>query len=222
MEDCPQFNGTLDFFFSPEENLNLIGHYFPDYDFKNKKVLDAGCRNGGVTQALYELGATAVGIDINKKAIEIAKFSHNGPQFYHGSILNLETFKDNSFDIIFCCGTLPYLNPDQVGDAILEFKRVIKPSGRILMAFQKERSPLFSFSIKVYNIFPIFFKPILMFLAFIYFQTLNFKYLRYSLCEGLVGIYFGHPNNLKHFEVATPNCRMISSKFSKTFLLGKS
>ena len=221
MEDCPQFNSTLDFFFTHKESLILIDHYFPKYDFKGKSVLDAGCRNGGVTQSFYDLGATTVGIDINEQAINKAQISHKGPEFFWASVLNLERFKENTFDVIFCCGTLPYLSPNQVEQAILEFKRVIKPSGKILIAFQKEKSPLCSLLVRVYNIFPMLFRPILIFLALIYFQTLNFQYIRYALGEGLVGINFGYPDNLKQFEVATPNSRMISSKFSKSFLLEK-
>ena len=218
MKDCPQFNGTLDFYFTPEENLNLIGHYFPGHDFKDKIVLDAGCRNGGLTQAFFEKGATAIGIDINKKAIEKAKMTFKGPQYHYASVLSLDRFGDKSIDIIFCCGTLPYLRPGQVEQAIKEFKRVIKPNGKVFMAFQKEKSPLFRFLVGIYNLSPTLFRPFLMTFALLYFQTLNFKYIRYALVEGLVGINFGYPDFLKSYEVPTPNSRLISSKFSKSFL----
>jgi len=221
MEDCPQFNGTLDFFFSPEENLNLIGHYFPDFDFKNKVVLDAGCRNGGITKAFHDLGAKTIGIDINNLAIEKAKIAHKGIEFHQESIMNLEKFKKNTFDIVFCSGTLPYLKPDQVEKAISEFKRVLKLEGKILLAFQKEKSFIFTHLVRIYNFLPKLFSPFLVFTAILYFKTLNFGYIRYALGEGLVGIHFGYPPELLKFEVPTPNCRMISSKYSVSFLWKK-
>lgn len=221
MKDCPQFNGTLDFYFSTEENLNLIDHYFPGHDFKNKTVLDAGCRNGGLTQAFSLKGANTFGIDINKNAIEKAKATFRVPQFYHGDISNLGRFMDNTFDLIFCSGTLPYLKPHQLEKALLEFKRIIKPDGKILLAFQKEKSPLFILSVKIYNLLPSIFRPFLIILALIYFKTLNLKYIKYALGEGLVGINFGYPDFLLNFEIPTPDTRLISSKFSKSFLWEK-
>jgi len=221
MHDCPQFIDTLDFFFSPEENLNLIDSYFPGFNFQNKVVLDAGCRNGALTQAFFKLGAKAVGVDINEKAILKARSTYMGPKFFKANISNLVDFKDNTFDIVFCSGTLPYLDELGVQEAIREFKRVLKPNGLILVVFQKDKTLFFTQLVKIYNLAPKIFSPILNLLAQLYFKARDRKYIRYALLNGLIGINFGYPFNLLNFEVPTPDCQMISSRFSKSFLLGK-
>lgn len=222
MKDCPQFNKTLDFYFTPEENLNLIDHYFKDYDFKNKLVLDAGCRNGELTEVFHKKGATPIGIDINTRAIEKARRKYKLIEFKKADITDLSYFEDNSFDLIFCTGTLPYLKPEQVEKALLEFKRVIKPGGKILLTFQKEKSHLFKLSVRIYSFFHFFFRPFIITMALIYFKTLNLKYIKFALGDGLVGLNFGYPDFLLNFEVPTPNTRLVSSKFSKSFLWEKS
>ena len=221
MKDCRQFSGTLDFFFTSEEITDFINHYFRDFDFKDKWVLDVGCRNGGITKSLFQKGATAIGIDINREAIKKAKLENSGPQFYFADVLNLEKFKDCTFDVILCFGILPYIEPVKINQVLLEFIRVLKPGGKIILTFQKEKSPLFIFLVRVFNLFPNLFGPILIMLGLFYFQTLNFKYIKYALCEGLKGINFGYPKILENFEIPTPDCRIISSKYSKSFLLEK-
>ena len=138
MKDCRQFNETLHFFYPQEENLRFLDHYFPNYNFENKKVLDAGCRNGGLTNSISLKGAKVTGVDLNKKAIEFARSLFKGPEFINGNILDLNIFENNYFDLIICTGTLPYLNSPEKVIAIDNFKRVLRPGGKNSFGFSKE------------------------------------------------------------------------------------
>ncbi|TDJ04035.1 MAG: class I SAM-dependent methyltransferase [Deltaproteobacteria bacterium] len=221
MKDCTQFNGSLDFFFYPEENQNLIDHYFPDYNFKNKRVLDTGCRNGGLTNFIFEKGAEVTGIDLNNRAIEKARSLFKGPNFLVGNILDLDMFENNYFDLIICTGTLPYLNSNEKMRAIEEFNRILRPDGKILLAFQKDKNLLFRSVVGIYNLFPKYIRPLLMFIAPYILKNSDSLYIKYAIVEGLINIHFGYPDFLNKNEVATTDSRIISSRFSKSFILEK-
>ena len=45
-----------------------------DKPFKNIKILDIGCGGGLLSEPMYRLGASVLGIDASKKNIEVAKF----------------------------------------------------------------------------------------------------------------------------------------------------
>lgn len=221
MKDCRQFNETLNFFFSQEENLNFLDHYFPGYNFKNKKVLDAGCRNGGLTNLISLKGANTTGIDLNKKAIETAKSLFKGPDFINGNILDLKMFEENYFDLIICAGTLPYLNSHEKEIAIEEFKRILRPGGKLLLVFQKDKNQLFRAVVGFYNQFPKIIAPIFKFIAPFFLKNFDKLYIKYAIEEGLLNIHFGYPDFLNENEVKTINSRILSPRFSKSFVLEK-
>jgi SAM-dependent methyltransferase len=98
-------------------------------DCAGKQVLEYGCGTGSYAFALADRGATVVGIDISRTAIELAgaKRSPPGnPRFQLGNAEELE-FADATFDLV--CGTSILHHLDLVR-ALRELKRVLKPGGR--------------------------------------------------------------------------------------------
>jgi len=96
-------------------------------DMKNLSVLDIGCGNGRFTEALFELGADAVGIDIAEKSIQEAK--KTGKAIYKtGNIYNI-SFKDKYFDIVILNGVLHHLKDMKKG--LKECYRVLKNNGTL-------------------------------------------------------------------------------------------
>lgn len=94
--------------------------------FKNKKILDIGCGTGGFVAASNLKGARAVGIEPDKKAIEICRLKKC--KVIKSTAENLP-FKDNQFDIIHCHTVLEHVK--NIEKSILEMVRVIKKNGII-------------------------------------------------------------------------------------------
>ena len=81
--------------------------YLREWIGKGKKVLDLGCRDGTLTQE-YAFGNEVIGVDIDKKALEMAE-----KRLGIGTLwldLNKEwPFEPESFDVIVACEILEHL-----------------------------------------------------------------------------------------------------------------
>lgn len=115
-----------------ESTIKLFGKLSKDIDFKDLKALDLGCGVGRNTVFLSEKGLDAIGIDISKNAIELAKENakKNGQntQFsvYDGKTL---PFEDNFFDFIISFGVLDHIPMEDALRIMEEVKRTLKDGG---------------------------------------------------------------------------------------------
>lgn len=103
---------------------------FPD-NLESKTVLDAGCGGGKYSGAWKKLGAEkVVGVDFSEHIIkdtrERIQRANLEVDFYVEDVLNL-SFKDNSFDIVYCNGVLHHSTQGKKG--ISELIRVLKKGG---------------------------------------------------------------------------------------------
>ncbi|WP_172632619.1 class I SAM-dependent methyltransferase [Methanotorris igneus] len=118
--------------------------------FKRKmKILDVGCGTGFLSLILAELGHEVVGIDLSEgmlnKAREKAKNLGLDIEFMVGDAENLP-FEDNTFDAVVnrhLLWTLP--NPDK---AIMEWARVVKRGGKVVVIDGKWRKNSFNESLR--------------------------------------------------------------------------
>ena len=88
---------------------------------KNKTALDIGCREGFQSKWLEKKGYEVTSIDI-KKVYEKCM------------VINVDKgfpFKNNSFDLIWCSEVIEHL--DDVKKSIIEFKRVLKQNGKMIL-----------------------------------------------------------------------------------------
>ena len=101
---------------------------------KDFKVLDAGCSTGELVHFVHEFKKSSVyGIDISKKAIEIARKRYPKYNFKVGSVDDLP-YKDDYFDYIICYDILEHVdNPRLVLD---EFRRVLAPGGHLIIEYE--------------------------------------------------------------------------------------
>jgi ubiquinone/menaquinone biosynthesis C-methylase UbiE len=103
--------------------VNLLLKY--KSDLKNKKLIDIGCGNGNFLEYAEEFFET-YGVDISKKAIEIANERCKKTKLSI-SVAEKLKFSDRFFDAAVCLGSLEhFVNMD---DALSEMRRVLKPDG---------------------------------------------------------------------------------------------
>jgi pseudaminic acid biosynthesis-associated methylase len=77
------------------------------------KVLEVGCNVGLNLSVLKKIGfQNLFGIEINEKAIKIAKEQNPEIEFFHSSIENFET--NLKFDLVFTSGVLIHINPKSI------------------------------------------------------------------------------------------------------------
>ena len=75
--------------------------------------------------------------------IDLDEFSHIK---YKHSINRLPMFKDNSADLIYCCGSFEYFDRYEAPAVLQEWKRVLKPGGTLRLSV-----PDFDAIVKVYK-----------------------------------------------------------------------
>lgn len=99
-------------------------------------ILDAGCGNGRHAVPLARAGYRVVGLDSSGTLLAAARRAACGsrrPRFVWGSYAKLP-FEPGSFDAVLCLGTaLGYLGDEGDRAVLLEFRRVLRPSGRLLI-----------------------------------------------------------------------------------------
>jgi len=113
-----------------------------------ESVLDVGCGTGTLALvAKRRVGDGAVaGIDASAEMIERArsKATRAGLQLqFEVASADALPFPDRSFDVVLCTVALHHLRRSMRAAAVAEMRRVVKPSGRVLLAdfvFGKKRT----------------------------------------------------------------------------------
>jgi SAM-dependent methyltransferase len=99
-------------------------------------VADIGCGPGRITPYLAGLGLDVFGIDLSPGMIEVARREHPDLRFEVGTMtaLNLETA---SLAGALGWFSLIHLPEELVPVALAEFRRVLRPGGYLMLAFQE-------------------------------------------------------------------------------------
>ena len=108
---------------------------FPNDDFRDLEILDAGCGTGECTRWLASQGAKPYGMDISDEMCFLAaERSENIPYLSH-DLSDPLPFDDNRFDAVIALGCLEYI--EHIEDTVREFARVLKPNGVFLGCFER-------------------------------------------------------------------------------------
>lgn len=101
---------------------------------KGDKVLDAGCGPGMDTDYFAEKGFSPVGIDVAEGAVEYARDNKKG-RFKVMDFTDLD-FEESSFNGVWCSSAIFFVPEEKMGEALREFKRVLKEDGILYVNFQ--------------------------------------------------------------------------------------
>jgi SAM-dependent methyltransferase len=100
------------------------------------RYADIGCGPGHVSRFLAGLGVSVTGIDLSQAMIARARADVPDVAFETGDMTALEC-PAGSFDAIVAFYSLIHLDDDSIGRACREFARVLRPGGRVLVAFHE-------------------------------------------------------------------------------------
>ena len=98
------------------------------------QVADIGCGPGHVARYLADLGVNAIGVDLSRSMVEVARRLNPGLLFEQGDIFHLP-FADASFAGIAAFYSLIHIERSRVPEALRELFRVLSTGGHILLAF---------------------------------------------------------------------------------------
>ena len=101
---------------------------------KSGPICDVGCGPGHVARFLKSCEADVFGIDLSPRMIELARRLTPEIQFFEGNMLSLEV-ADDSCGAIAAFYSIIHLTPEELPKVFLEFKRVLRPRGTLLLAF---------------------------------------------------------------------------------------
>jgi len=97
-------------------------------------ICDMGCGPGQVAKYLSERGATVIGVDLSQQMIEQARRLNPEIEFRQSNMLALDA-EDEAWAGITAFYSIIHIPRDEVVSALLEFNRVLRPAGLLLLAF---------------------------------------------------------------------------------------
>ncbi len=111
-------------------------------------VLDLGCGPGHRSAYLHSLGADVTGVDLVPEFIDYAQTNFAGPRFRLGSMTGLG-LPDHSVAGILSWYSTIHLPPPELDGVLAEFRRLLAPSGRLVIGFFDSDDEVAAFDHKV-------------------------------------------------------------------------
>lgn len=110
-------------------------------EFHKKKVLEVGCAEGGLLEALQEIGMHAAGIELNAERAAIAKEKNPALDILVGDITDptLPEKLNETFDMIIMREVIEHV-PNKKA-AFDNLNKLIQPNGYLFISFPPKRSP---------------------------------------------------------------------------------
>jgi 2-polyprenyl-3-methyl-5-hydroxy-6-metoxy-1,4-benzoquinol methylase len=115
-------------------NKDVTSLYYKWISSRVKKrcsVIDVGCGTGYLLSTLSQENVKLFGMDLNKRAIEMAKERVPSGSFLRASATNLP-FKNETFDCIICTEVLEHIPKKLAQGLVLECSRLLKTGGKCL------------------------------------------------------------------------------------------
>ena len=107
-------------------------------------VLDLGCGPGYWTAYLHSLQLQTTGIDVVPEFVEHARAAHPGPDFRLGSMTDVDAADGCSAGILSWFSTI-HTSPAEMSALLTEFRRLLVPSGMLVLGFFDSADELVTF-----------------------------------------------------------------------------
>jgi SAM-dependent methyltransferase len=111
----------------------LLGRFASEVDGRGD-VVDLGCGPGQTTAFLHGCGVNVRGVDLSADLLREARQRHPGIAFEAGDMLALPMAGDSLGGVI-AFYAIVHLSPAGLRQALAEMHRVLRPGGRLLLAF---------------------------------------------------------------------------------------
>ncbi len=95
------------------------------------RILDAGCGTGINLRELEKWGVNMWGIDASKEAVAFTQ--KRGAKNVSEALIQKMPFDDHFFDVIYSMDVIVMLPESEVKNAFIEFRRCLKPNGKVLL-----------------------------------------------------------------------------------------
>ncbi|MBE1485566.1 Methyltransferase domain-containing protein [Micromonospora coxensis] len=114
------------------------------------RVLDLGCGPGHWSAYLHSFGADVTGVDLVPEFIDHAQTNFPGPEFRLGSMTDLN-LPDHSVAGILSWYSTIHLPPPELDGVLTEFRRMLAPSGKLVIGFFDSADGVAAFDHKVHT-----------------------------------------------------------------------
>lgn len=102
-------------------------------------ALDLGCGTGSYTYWLHDMGLSAVGVDVSRNMLEVARHKRKNSLIFLQADLVQLPFNNDSFDLAVCNAVLEFT--DDPVTVLKEGFRVVKPGGRLVVGAINKYGP---------------------------------------------------------------------------------
>ncbi|MGW7517359.1 class I SAM-dependent methyltransferase [Streptomyces sp. NPDC054796] len=124
--------------YSAENENSLVNAYYARPamlalagDVTGRRILDAGCGSGPLSEALRDRGAAVTGIDSSANMLALAERRLGADADLHlADLRDSLPFDDGAFDDVVSSLVLHYL--EDWGPTLAELRRVLRPGGRLI------------------------------------------------------------------------------------------
>ncbi len=126
--------------YSVENESNLFNAYYerPEMlrllgEVSGRRILDAGCGSGPLSEAMQAKGAVVVGFDASAAMVDLARQRlGEGADLHVADLGEPLPFADADFDDVVASLVLHYL--EDWSGPLTELRRVLKPGGRLMLS----------------------------------------------------------------------------------------
>ncbi len=126
--------------FEPAYSAVMAKNFFLENKIKN--ILMPGIGYGRNAKIFIENGIDVTGIEISKKAIDLARESQLNIKIFHGSVTDMP-FSNEQYDGIFCYALLHLLNSNEREKFIKDCYNQLKPDGYMIFVTVSKGSSMF-------------------------------------------------------------------------------